>query len=153
MNGYPQDRSKQNKSSIQQNYNLYNKIECPVCKYVFIMGFVIDPIQKCPSCKNPISTDKKIYPSANNVYYKDGCPAIMSDSRFLTNYQSTNDLTDKMMKANGYHNANQFRRFLQNNAEILMDAERDYIETENKCKPKNECSMGWRNFKANNDSW
>lgn len=83
------------------------------------------------------------YTGSNNVYYKDGCPAIMEDGRFVTYYNSSNELTNAMQKVNGYKSANQFRTFMQNNADLFMGAERKFIIKQNTCSPTTACSEGW----------
>lgn len=79
----------------------------------------------------------------NNVYYPDGCPALMDDGRFITYFGSTNELTETMQKMNGFRSANQFRTFMQNNGQKFMDAERTYQRDTNTCSPQTACSEGW----------
>ena len=74
---------------------------------------------------------------------KIGCPALMADGRFITYYNSTNELTDAMMKLNGFKSSNEFRTFMQNNGNLFMNAERNYILKESTCAPKIACSQGW----------
>ena len=141
------------------NNNLHTKEECPDCHFVFIAGYNENGIRKCPSCYKQFRSGKKTECSnrnngANNVYYKDGCPAIMSDGRFITNYNSTNELTETMRKANGIKSPNQFRTFMQNNANQFMDAERNFVTKQNTCSPTTACSEGWYNlWTQNQGNW
>ena len=80
---------------------------------------------------------------SNNVYYPDGCPALMSDGRFITYYNSSNELTETMRKMNGFRSENQFRTFMQTNGDLFMNAERDYLMKNNTCSPQTACSEGW----------
>jgi hypothetical protein len=83
------------------------------------------------------------YAGSSNVYYKDGCPALMNDARFITNYGSSNELTESMRKMNGFKSPNQFRTFMQTNGQKFMDAERNYQIAHNTCTPTTACSEGW----------
>ena len=86
---------------------------------------------------------------ANNVYYRDGCPALMSDGRFITYYNSTNELTEEIRKVNGFSNTNVFRNFMQTNGDLLMASERKYIVNNNTCTPHSACSQGYYDLWAN----
>ena len=142
-------------SRTQKINNLYTKEECSHCHFSFLSGFDNKVERKCPSCKSLFISGQKIdhgkgcsicnakYRGNNNVYYRDGCPALMSDGRFITNYNSSNELTESMRKMNGFQSANQFRNFMQNNADAFMKAERDFINRENTCRPGSMCSEGW----------
>jgi len=136
--------------------SLHNREECPHCHFGFIRGFNSNKIQQCPSCKKKkYSSGEKINHGAgcsvcsnrrygsNNVYYSDGCPALMSDGRFITQYNSTNELTEMMRKINGIKSSNEFRTFMQNNGKLFMDAERNHILKSNMCEPTVACSEGW----------
>ena len=83
------------------------------------------------------------YHGANNVYYKEGCPALMDDGHFITYYNSTNELTNQMQKLNGIRSANQFRTFMQNHGLEIMNSEREYYMREYLCAPKIACSQGF----------
>lgn len=137
----------------KRNNSLHNREECPHCRNVFISGFNEDNIKKCPSCKQKFVT-KAANRGTNNVYYNDGCPALMSDGRFITYHNSTNELTESMRKLNGIRSPNQFRNFLQKNADLFMNAERNHITKENTCSPATACSQGWYDlWEKNNGNW
>ena len=86
------------------------------------------------------------FTGGNNVYYKEGCPALMEDGRFITYYNSTNELTNAMQKLNNFRSANQFRTFMQNNGDLFMNIERRYQIAKNTCSPDTACSEGWYNL-------
>lgn len=142
--------------------SLYTSEQCPRCGYTFSIGFDNSNIVKCPSCRTnyektknaPCTTCRTDYPGDNNGYYKQGCPALMSDGRFLTNYRSSNELTDQMMKLNGIKSSNEFRNFLQNNANKFINSEREYLLNQNTCDPKTGCSQGWYDlWNVNGGDW
>jgi ribosomal protein L37AE/L43A len=130
------------------NNSLYTREECPSCRTVFTSGFDPNGIRNCPSCKQRFQSCQKKnlenkYRGSNNVYYKDGCPAIMSDGRFITYYNSTNELTEMMRKLNGIESPNEFRTFMQKYGDQFLNAERNHIIKENTCSPQTACSEGW----------
>lgn len=139
----------------QNNNSLHTKEQCPKCNHVFIAGFDAGKNRMCPACKhrfvsgqksNNCNTAVNRYSGSNNIYYKDGCPAIMSDGRFITYYNSSNELTEAMRKLNGFQSGNQFRNFMQKNGKQFMDAERNHILNENTCQPAVACSEGWHDL-------
>jgi hypothetical protein len=94
------------------------------------------------------------YHGGNNVYYKSGCPALMNDARFITYYNSSNELTENMRKMNGFRSPNQFRNFMQNNGDLFMGTEREYQIKNNTCMPNTACSQGFFNLWEKYDgSW
>lgn len=141
--------------------NLHSREECPECHFSFIGGYDANNLRRCPSCQTEFVSGQKRnhgsgcsvcaarYKGANNVYYKDGCPALMSDGRFVTNYNSSNELTENMRKLNGFNNSNRFRNFMQASGDLFMKAERNHIVKENTCAPSVACSQGWRDLRTN----
>jgi len=132
--------------------NKPTKCACPLCRFIFIAGGSISNVVNCPACNlkfkrafphSNCQGNGKLYGGANNVYFKDDCPALMSDGRFITYYNSSNELTEAMRKMNGFKSANQFRTFMQNNGDLFMASERKYIIDKNTCEPHTACSEGW----------
>lgn len=68
---------------------------------------------------------------SDNQFYSQGCPALMNDGRFMTSYASSQTLVDSLRLANGLDpcmfDNNDFRLFLQQNAESIMNKERKYL--------------------------
>jgi len=140
--------------------NMPSKCQCPLCRFIFMAGGSISNVVNCPSCNlkfkrafPPSKCHKPKYEGANNVYYKDDCPALMNDGRFITYYNSSNELTEAMRKMNGFRSANQFRTFMQNNGELFMAAERKYIIDKNTCEPHTACSEGWYDLWTKRDGY
>ena len=67
----------------------------------------------------------------DNQFYSEGCPAMMNDGRFLTSYASSQVVTDSLRLANGLdpcrYDNNDFRLFLQRNANKILNKERQYL--------------------------
>lgn len=119
-----------NNTNYQFNPKQFNQNNCAVHNVI--------NSKKCPQ-KSP-------YSGLNNIYFKDGCPALMSDGRFLTNYTSANELTEIIKRSNGFTNMNQFRNFMQNSADSIIDVERQLKLKENTCSTNIACSEGWYNL-------
>ena len=154
-----------NKSATELN-NLHTKEECPNCHFIFIAGYQSGKSRQCPTCQFIFISGQNAKHNANcqicinkqkgtnNAYYRDGCPAIMSDGRFITYRNSTNELTENMRKMNGFTSPNEFRQFMQNNADHFIDAERNYLINQNTCNSNIACSQGWYDlWNNNNGSW
>jgi hypothetical protein len=78
---------------------------------------------------------------SNNVYKQ--CPAKMEDGRFITRYESSNDITNTIQSLNHIHSSNQFRLFLQQNTDKIIDSERKYNDQHYTCAPPFACSEGY----------
>lgn len=134
----------------------YTKEECPNCNFIFNAGYEDDDYRSCPSCMSQFKSkmpsvsmssyrpqQTPTYYGSNNMYYKDNCPALMSDGRFITYHNSTNDLTDAIRRLNNIDSSNKLREFLQNNAEKIMNSERNFINGQNRCNTNRACSNGF----------
>ena len=62
-----------------------------------------------------------------------GCPARMSDGRFLTDHRTANTREQYIKAINGFVNDDEFRLFLQKNGEQIMDKEWDVLRKKNSC--------------------
>jgi hypothetical protein len=75
----------------------------------------------------------------DNRYFKNGCPALMQDARFITNYTESRIFEQFIRKTNNIGSAQDYKRFLQDNADTIMQREREYLETNNKCNVDGKC--------------
>lgn len=149
--------------------NLHSKEECPNCHSVFTVGFDPSNLRKCPSCNKQFYTGQNInhgsgcsiclarsnknngigaHTGSNNIHFREQCPALMSDGRFITYYNSSNELTENLRKMNGIISPNEFRNFMQKHGDQFMKAERDHVVASNTCSPKTSCSEGWQKLWA-----
>jgi len=79
----------------------------------------------------------------DNRYFKEGCPALMSDGRFITSYVDSDILNQYIRHVNEINSAHDFKNFLQKNANEIMDKERKFITDKNTCKINKEgCGCG-----------
>ena len=69
----------------------------------------------------------------DNRYFPQGCPALMSDGRLVTNYVDNHVFNQYIAKANKKTTSNQYRGFLQKNANSIMNRERAYFSKKNTC--------------------
>lgn len=70
----------------------------------------------------------------DNVYK--GCPAKMEDARFLTDYRSADTRELYTKSINGFVRDDEYRMFLQNNADVILDKEWDFLTEKNLCRNK-----------------
>ncbi len=75
----------------------------------------------------------------DNRYFTYGCPPLMQDGRFITNYLESRVFEQHICMINKIESAQDFKHFLQTNAETLMDRERNYQEQNNKGSVSNNC--------------
>lgn len=69
----------------------------------------------------------------NNAYHNLDCPPLMSDGRHGTDYRPSCDTHQLIQRQNGITSSHDFRYFLQNNAEQLMDINSRYFESNKSC--------------------
>lgn len=67
----------------------------------------------------------------DNFY--NGCPAKMEDGRFLTDYRTSNAREQYIKTINGFVRDDEYRMFLQQNGEQILDREWDHLKTTNSC--------------------
>jgi len=61
------------------------------------------------------------------------CPALMSDGRNFTDYRPINHINNLLISNNNLENHYNYRDFLIQNAEKIMDMNRDLMHDNNKC--------------------
>lgn len=66
------------------------------------------------------------------------CPAKMSDSRFLTDWRSSDVREQYIRSINGFVRTDEFRTFMQVNGESIMDNEWQILKKNNTC-PLDTC--------------
>lgn len=65
--------------------------------------------------------------------YYSNCPPKMNDGRFTTNYKSDSSINEYIKYMNGITRDDDYRLFLQTNAEKLMDSEWLYLRKNVSC--------------------
>jgi hypothetical protein len=75
----------------------------------------------------------------DNRYWSNGCPALMQDGRFITNYVRTSIIDQVVREVNGIKSSNEYRLFLQNNTENIINKERDNLLKNNTCNVDGKC--------------
>jgi len=76
----------------------------------------------------------------DNRYYKYGCPALMSDGRFLTSYVDSDVLNQYIRHVNKLKSSNDFRIFLQKNGNTIINRERALLIKNNTCSVHGKCT-------------
>jgi hypothetical protein len=75
----------------------------------------------------------------DNRYWSNGCPALMQDGRFITNYLRTSIIDQVVREVNGIKSSNEYRLFLQNNTESIINKERENLLKNNTCNVDGRC--------------
>jgi len=75
----------------------------------------------------------------DNRYFKYNCPAIWSDSRNLTNYYENRIFEQFIRNTNNIQSAQEYKHFLQNNAELIMTKASNYYIANNTCSVDGQC--------------
>jgi hypothetical protein len=70
----------------------------------------------------------------DNIYYKFNCPPLMSDGRFLTNYVRMRRFDQDIRNINNIQTSQEYKTFLQNNTNTILEREQNYIISNNTCK-------------------
>lgn len=75
----------------------------------------------------------------DNRYFKNGCPPLMSDGRFITNYTESRIFEQFIRNVNKIDSAQDYKKFLQENSETIINRERDYHQKNNACDVNGNC--------------
>ena len=70
----------------------------------------------------------------DNRFWPLSCPAKMADGRHSTNYMNPRVFNQKIRSINELGSSHEYRHFLQNNANKIMENERKYIDENFKCE-------------------
>lgn len=72
-------------------------------------------------------------------HWKQGCPALMSDGRFVTNYMDNDVFNQTIKKMNKIGNSHEYREFLQKNAETIIKRETESFLKKCSCNTEGKC--------------
>jgi hypothetical protein len=75
----------------------------------------------------------------DNRYFKNGCPPLMQDSRFITNYMESRVFEQFIRNVNKIDSAQDYKKFLQTHGDTIMNRERAYIESQSTCSVHGKC--------------
>ena len=76
----------------------------------------------------------------DNRHWDKGCPPLMSDGRFVTNYVDSDVLVQFIRHVNKIESSQDFKNFMIKNAESIMEKERKFVTSKNMCEVHGECS-------------
>ena len=82
------------------------------------------------------------YKTSDNKYFN--CPPRMSDGRHFTDYRPNCHVNDMIKTDNNISNSFQYRQFLQQNGEQLMNKHREIVCEKNNCGPCDETKEGFK---------
>jgi hypothetical protein len=75
----------------------------------------------------------------DNRHFSYGCPPLMQDARFITNYMESRIFEQYIRNVNKIDSAQDFKRFLQTNGDTIIDKERAYHQQVNTCSVYGKC--------------
>jgi hypothetical protein len=75
----------------------------------------------------------------DNRYFANGCPPLMSDGRFITNHLRYNVFDQFIRNMNDIGSNHEYRHFLQNNANQILNKERKTLVENNTCNVNGKC--------------
>jgi len=77
---------------------------------------------------------------ADNRYFSYECPAKMQDGRFITSYIRSRTFDQYVRGINDINSAQEYKDFLQNNGDNIINRERAYNNEKNVCKIEGKCA-------------
>ena len=75
----------------------------------------------------------------DNRYFSYGCPPLMQDGRFLTNYVRFKVFDQFIRNLNEVGTDSDYRRFLQSKGNTIIEKERASLIQNNTCKVDGKC--------------
>lgn len=75
----------------------------------------------------------------DNRYFNYGCPPLMQDARFITNYHPNRTFEQHIRNVNSINSAQEYKLFLQKNGDTIMNRERAYLNKLNTCEVQGKC--------------
>jgi len=76
---------------------------------------------------------------SDNRYFSHNCPALMQDGRFITNYTRQRVIDQYIRDINNIESAQDYKDFLQNNGDTIINRERAYNDENNVCRNDGKC--------------
>lgn len=75
----------------------------------------------------------------DNRYFKNGCPPLMQDGRFIGNFMESRLFDQNIRNINKINSAQEYKRFLQANGETIMNRDLAHQEQNNMCNLEGNC--------------
>ena len=75
----------------------------------------------------------------DNRYWSNGCPALMQDGRFITNYTRMNIIEQIIKNVNDIESSHDYRFFLQKNGDSIINKEKEFFAINNSCNINGKC--------------
>jgi hypothetical protein len=75
----------------------------------------------------------------DNRYYNYNCPPLMNDGRFINSYVRSSTFDQYVKNVNNIKTANEYRHYLQNNGNEIMNNIKAYLRQNNTCSVEGKC--------------
>ena len=82
----------------------------------------------------------------DNRYWKEGCPPLMSDGRFVTSYVDSDIMVQFIRHVNDLKSSQDFKNFMIKNAGEIMEKERSFLTEKNTCEVDGKCGSEIEGF-------
>ena len=69
----------------------------------------------------------------DNRYHNYGCPALMQDGKFLTNYLGHRIVDQFIRNTNMIATAHDYKNFIRDNGSLILEREHEYLVKNNTC--------------------
>lgn len=75
----------------------------------------------------------------DNRYHKYNCPPLMNDGRFISSYVRSRVFDQYIKNINNINSAQNYKHFLQNNGDQIINNSKAYLRENNTCKIAGKC--------------
>ena len=75
----------------------------------------------------------------DNRYHNYGCPPLMNDGRFISNYIRSSTYDQYIRNMNNIESSHDYRHYLQNNSNEILNKMKGYLRQHNTCAVEGRC--------------
>jgi hypothetical protein len=76
---------------------------------------------------------------SDNRYFQYGCPPLMNDGRFITNYGRSSTFDQYIRTLNNINSTHEYRHFIQNNGHNIINNMKAFHRENNTCSVEGKC--------------
>jgi hypothetical protein len=76
---------------------------------------------------------------SDNRYFEYGCPPLMNDGRFISNYVRSSTFDQYIRLSNNINSSHDYRRFIQNNGQQIINNMKAFYHENNICGVEGKC--------------
>lgn len=76
---------------------------------------------------------------SDNRYFQHGCPPLMNDGRFISNYVRSSTFDQYVRLTNNINSTHDYRKFIQNNGQQIINNMKAFYHENNTCNVEGRC--------------